>query len=216
MDFDQIDKHLKGLPFIPSDRARTLYRFIVENECQDILELGFAHGKSTCYLAAAVHKLGSGSVMTMDKEAARERSPNLETLLGQTGLGDWVQPVYAARSFTWELMKVIEAATVNGRCQPRFDFCFLDAGHTWDITGFAFFLVEKLLRPGGWLLFDDLQWTMASSPTEAVRKRAVQVGEEEATTAQVGKVFSLLVETHPGFDRFRIDRGNWGWARKRS
>ena len=163
MDFDQIDRHLKALPFIYSSRARSLYDFVIENECRDILELGFAHGKSSCYLAAAVQELGSGSVLTIDLETSRSRSPNIETLLEQTGLSDWVQPVYATRSFTWELMKVIESATVDGRCRPRFDFCFLDAGHTWDTTGFGFFLVEKLLKPGGWLLFDDLRWTMASS-----------------------------------------------------
>ena len=119
MGFDRVDRHLKGLPFISSSRARSLYNFVVENGCRDILELGFAHGKSTCYLAAAVQELGSGSVVSMDKESARGRSPNLETLLEQTGLSSWVQPVYAARSFTWDLMKIIEKATANGRCRPR-------------------------------------------------------------------------------------------------
>lgn len=215
MDFDQIDEHLTGLPEISSSRARSLYDFVVENECRDILELGFLHGKSTCYLAAAVEELGSGSVLTMDREIAKKRRPNIETLLEQTGLHGWVRPVYAAHSFTWELMKVIEASTLDGCCRPRFDFCFLDGGHTWDVTGFAFFLVEKLLKPGGWLLFDDLRWTMARARSPSVQKRAAQLSEEEATTAQVGKVFNLLVKTHPGFDSFRIDGGSWGWARKR-
>ena len=155
------------------------------------------------------------SVLAAIRELRSEFSARMDGLLGQTGLSSWVQPVYATRSFTWDLMKVIETATVNGRCRPRFDFCFLDAGHTWDVTGFAFFLIEKMLKPGGWVLFDDLRWTMASSPTPNVRKRAAQLSEEEATTAQVGKVFSLLVKTHPGFDSFRIDGGDWGWARKR-
>ena len=216
MGFDRIDSQLDGLPFISSDRARSLYDFVIENECRDILELGFAHGKSSCYLGAAVQELGSGSVLTMDLAKARQRSPNIETLLEQTGLSEWVRPIYANRSFTWELMKVIEAATVDGRCRPRFDFCYLDAGHTWDVTGFGFFLVEKLLRPGGWLLFDDLRWTMANSPNPSVREQAARVGEEEATTAQVGKVFSLLVEQHTGFGNLRVDKGNWGWAQKRT
>lgn len=216
MGFDRIDSQLDGLPFISSRRARSLYEFVVENDCRDILELGFAHGKSSCYLGAAVRELGSGSVLTMDLEGARDRSPNIEALLERTGLGAWVRPVFAGRSFTWELMKVIEASTVDGRCRPRFDFCYLDAGHTWDVTGFGFFLVEKLLRPGGWLLFDDLRWTMAGSPNPSVLQRAARVSEEEANTAQVGKVFSLLVEQHPGFGNCRIDEGNWGWAQKRA
>ena len=214
MEFGQIDRHLEGLPFISSSRARTLYDVILEEECRDVLELGFAHGKSSCYLGAAVEELGSGSVLTMDREGSRRREPNIETLLEQTGLTRWVQPVYCRGSFTWELMKLIEAATVDGRCQPRFDFCFLDAGHTWDVTGFGFFLVEKLLRPEGWLLFDGLRWTMAGSPTPSVQQQAEVVGEEEATTAQVEKVFSLLVETHPEFGNCWVDKGGWGWAQK--
>lgn len=90
----------------------------------------------------------------------------------------------------------------------EFEFVFIDGGHTWDVTGFAFFLADRMLRPGGWILFDDLDWTIRASRSLTDSN----VPEEEATTAQVGLVFDLLVspvcETHRD--------GKWGWARKPS
>jgi predicted O-methyltransferase YrrM len=57
---------------------------------------------------------------------------------------------------------------------PRFDLCYLDGAHNWFVDGLAFFLVHRLLKPGGWIIFDDVDWTYESSPTlkdtEDVRK----------------------------------------------
>ena len=41
---------------------------------------------------------------------------------------------------------------------------FLDGSHNFDIDGLAVVLAEKLLRPGGWLLLDDLDWTYEQNP----------------------------------------------------
>src|SRR5258707_1117285 len=75
-------------------------------------------------------------------------------LLARLGLAGFVDVVHARRSYTWELMRLIESRVVEGRCRPFFDLCFVDGAHTWDTDGLAFFLVEKLLRPGGWVVFD--------------------------------------------------------------
>ena len=40
------------------------------------------------------------------------------------------------------------------------------AASVWFI-GFAFFLVDRLLAPGGWMVFDDMDWTFASSMRRA-------------------------------------------------
>ena len=42
---------------------------------------------------------------------------------------------------------------------PKFDFCYIDGGHNWSDTGFAFFLVDRLLKSNGIIVFDDLDWT---------------------------------------------------------
>jgi predicted O-methyltransferase YrrM len=207
--FEDVDAAVSHTKFMTTKQGQTVYRFIIENRLGRVLELGFAHGKSTCYLAAAVDELGGDAhVLTMDIASARDRKPNIVELLARCGLSKWVTPVFAARSFTWELMKLLEKDP-----QPRFDFVYMDGGHTWDVTGFGFLLVDRLLSPGGWILFDDLDWTVASSPSIADAAWAKKLSDEERRTPQVRKVFELLVCTHAGYSEFR-EHDSWGWARK--
>lgn len=213
MEFDQVAEAVGRVPHTPPEMGRRLYDFVSSVRASRILELGFAHGVSACYLAAAVASHG-GSVLTIDNRSALERDPPIHELLRRTGLEHVVQPVVAARSYTWELMKLVEGQSTMGRCIPIFDFAFIDGAHSWETDGLAFFLVEKLLMPGAWLLFDDLDWTYASSPTLRATEWVRQMPEDERSTPQIGKVFDLLVRQHPGFDSHRIE-GSWGWARKR-
>ncbi len=211
MRFEEIDQTIGSLFGISQDRARILYEWIIEHNIQNILELGFAHGKSSLYMAAALDEIGSGSITTIDFQDARKRKPNISTLMTQAGLDRYIKPVYAERSYTWELMKLIESNTYRNSCNPIFDFCFIDGGHTWYPTGYAFFLVEKLIKPKGWVLFDDLSWTIEEGMPEEFKRN---IPEEERKTAQVEKVFSLLVRQHPNFKNIKDD-GKWGWAQKK-
>ncbi len=127
--------------------------------------MGFLHGKSSAYLAAILEDLGRGHLTTIDRKAAQEFEPNIFNTLERVGLSHRVTPIFAHRSHTWELCKMIQSGQ-----GPRFDFCYFDGGHTWDVTGFGFVLVDLLLKPGGWILFDDLDWTIAHS---LVRKTKV-------------------------------------------
>lgn len=209
MKFEDVDAAVVGTKFMSTRQGRTVYRFIVENKLARVLELGFAHGKSTCYLAAAADELGGDAhVMTMDLATAIERKPNIHQLLDRCRLAARVTPVFAQTSYTWELMKLLERDP-----QPRFDFVYIDGGHTWDVTGFGFLLVDRLMASGGWVLFDDLDWTLAKSPSQMANPRIMKLPQEQLTTPQVRKVFELLVRTHPGYvDAYESE--GLGWARK--
>jgi hypothetical protein len=100
---------------------------------------------------------------------------------------------------------------LTAKSPPSWDFVFLDAGHTWDVTGFAFFLVDRMLNLGGWLLFDDLNWSIASSSSLS-GDYWDKLPQEEREAQQVGMVFDLLVAGDHRYET-RID-GNWGWAQK--
>ncbi len=207
MNFEAVSDVVDGHPHMKKKRGREVYDHVVKHECRDILELGTYHGVSTCYLAAAVEELGSGRVTTMDRTEAGRLEPNVYSLLEACGLTPLVDVVLAERSFTWELKKVLELPE-----RPQFDFVFLDAGHMWDVTGFAFFLVDLLLKPGGWLLFDDLNWSVASSPSVGTASWTKDLPREEREAQQVRAVFDVLVARDARYET-RID-GNWGWARK--
>lgn len=214
MLFKDVAKILKDVPFMSILDGKIIYDFIRKGGFQNILELGFGHGTSTCYLAAALDENKSGLITTMDNQLAKDRKPNIFTLLEKTNLNDYVKPIFADTSYTWELMKIIERQTIQGICKPIFDFCFIDGAHTWEVDGLAFFLVEKLLKPGGWILFDDLYWTFAKSPSLKNTKLVQEMPEDQKTTPQVERIFSLLVSQHQNFENIKIYK-EWGWVQKK-
>lgn len=211
MKLEQISRLVGDVPYMPPDDGRIIYEFVRQSKVEHCLELGFAHGTSSCYIAAALDENGGGYLTTIDNQSALQRYPNIQHLLDKTGLQQYVRPIFAETSYNWELMKILEQSTHNGQCEPQFDFCFIDGAHSWEVDGLAFYLVDKLLKPGGWILFDDLYWTYQEHPDADWAK---QIPGEQRRTAQIEKVFSLLVVSHPDFDEFSI-KGSWGWARKR-
>jgi predicted O-methyltransferase YrrM len=214
--FDEVAAILDGIPDAqPPPAGRRLYDFVRMERPARLLELGFGHGTSTCYFAAALAANGEGTITTIDVGEALERTPSLDDLLDRTGLRSYVRPIVAERSYSWELMKLVEGASNRGRCVPQFDFCFVDGAHHWDTDALAFFLVEKLLTPGAWLLFDDLYWTFAASRTLRDTPAVRAMPDEERTAPHVAKVFELLVRQHERFDTCRTE-GWWGWAHKRA
>lgn len=210
MYLNQVLATVAGIPHMSPERGKEIYEFVRQERPNSILELGFAHGVSACYLGAALKDNGSGRLTTIDVQAARERDPHIEELLDAAGLLDWVSPIYTPTSYTWELMRMLERQQGG---QWMFDFAFIDGAHSWFVDGLAFFLVDKLLKPGGWILFDDLDWTYATSPTLGATDFVRSMPADEQSTPQVGQVFDLLVRQHPGYCDVRTDRA-WGWARK--
>ena len=190
MKFETVAARLDGLKFTQPREGRELYDFILRNAVQSILEIGFHHGVSTCYMAAALHEQGRGHIITLDQFGSRDKDPNLPELLAEFGLSDYVTPVFAERSYTWELYKLLAADP-----RPTFDFCFHDADHTWDTTSLAFFCMDKMLRPDGWMLFDDYGFTIEGSKS-AMRQKRGKWPREERQTPAVAEVFRLLVAEH--------------------
>ena len=77
-----------------------------------------------------------------------------------------------------------------------------------------FFLVDKLLKPGGWIIFDDMFWTFESSPALKNTSRVKNMPEDEKSIPHIGQVFNLLVKTHPNYHNFEIHK-SWGIAQKK-
>ena len=191
---------------IAPERGVELYRFIREHRPRSCLELGVGHGVSALYIGAALEANGAGTLTTVDRQSAQGRTPPARDVIEQAGLSARIDVVYEATSYTWFLHDALRAQlAADGRVEPRYDFVFIDGAHTWDVDALAFSLTDRLLRPGGWLLFDDLDWRLdARWPSVPPGQRAL---------AQVTEIWDLLVVTHPDYDTFRSD-GQWGWARK--
>lgn len=213
--FDEVVDRLEGVKFTTPKNGRVLYDFILDNKIEDILEIGFHHGVSTCYQAAALAERGSGHIVTLDHQISRDKDPNLPQLLDEFGFAEYVTPVFAERSYTWELYRLLAETPADRRSRQQVDFMFHDADHTWDSTSLAFFLGDLMLRPSGWMLFDDYRWTIQASEAAMNQERG-KWPEAERRTPAVREVFRLLIEPHLDYQEpILTNYGNWAWVQKR-
>ncbi len=199
MKFNDIQCVLKNIPYMSVQQGKFLHEFILENNIKNILELGTANGTGTCYMASALDKNKDGKVTTIDKLAVNNRSPNVQELGQKFNPMTYINPIIANSTYNWELMKLIDQNTVNGKCKPIFDFCYIDGAHNFEIDCCAFFLVDKLLKPNSFLLFDDLYWTYAKSPSLKNTDFVKKMTNEEKNTPHIKKLVELIVLPHPNY-----------------
>jgi predicted O-methyltransferase YrrM len=205
-----------GVPFMSVEQGRIVYSHVRATKPAEVLELGTAHGVGAAYLAAGLEDTGAGRLVTVDFAGAAYDPPPGE-VLARAGVASRVEVVRRYSTYTWWLKEEVAARSdAHGNCEPRFDFVYLDGAKNWTIDGLAVVLVEKLLRPGGWLLIDDLDWTYADDPrreaTDGIVHRSLS--EPERTQPHLRAVFELIVAQHPSFTELRVQDEWWGWARK--
>jgi SAM-dependent methyltransferase len=219
MNLETVKSHVAGVPYILDEMASDLHSFILQEQPLECLELGFGHGASSCYIAAALDELGRGKLTAVDLLSGLEwQNPSIEELLEWTGLSHRVEIHREKTGYTWFLKKQIEKQTFNNQCIPIFDFCFIDGAKHWTTDAAAFFLVDKLLKPGGWLVFDDLRWNFQRKVDEGKTNLdgipLSNMGIKELTQPHIELIFKLLVMQHPDYSHFRIKDEWWAWAKK--
>ncbi|MES1941151.1 hypothetical protein T5B8_12973 [Salinisphaera sp. T5B8] len=218
MKFKQAAALLDNVPHISRHSARILYDFLLSEKPTDCLELGFAHGASSGYIAAALDELGTGALTSVDLESSAEFETTIEKTLDRLNLTSYVRIVREVNSYNWFLKKQIEAQTQNGVCVPCYDFIFIDGAKNWTIDGLAFFLADKLLRPGGWILLDDYGWRYADAiergktRSDGVTNR--DLSEDQIAEPNIAAIFNLLVAQHPCYTDLKVQDQSWAWARK--
>lgn len=207
---EEVEARWTGVPYMRLRQATFLRDFLREHQLTELLELGFFQGKSTAFFAAMLEEMGEGHITSCDLANAAMREPSIHDLIEDLGLEHRVTAHFATRSFTWDLCKMLERPT-----PPQFDFCYIDGAHTWDGTGFAFLLVDLLLKPGGWVVFDDLDWTIAASEERSgPKKNWASYDDDEKGAPQVRKAFELLVPSRGYTDIHEEKSFRWGIARK--
>jgi len=209
MSPEEVFARIGNVPYMRLPQGRMFHDFILINELRCGLELGFLHGVSTAYLAGAIDELEGGSLTLIGSVASRDRVPNVERLLGLTGLSHLVTIHYEPTSFNWRLMRLLEENRYE-----TFDFCYINVAHTWYEAGLAFCLAERLVRPGGWIVFNDLRYTFRESRSKDDH-RVKRMPADEQSIPQVERVFTLLAQANPYFGFYRRV-GRFGFAQKRS
>ncbi len=219
MTFHDIQSKVGAVPYITKENARFLYDLILREKIGSILELGVAHGTATCVMAAALDELGQGRITAVDLiEAEKEFDPSPEIQLSACGFSDRVDIRRMQSGYTWFLHDAIVENTVNDVCTPVYDLIVIDGPKNWTIDGAAFFMADKLLKPGGWIIFDDVHWTYAEADTRRDSTDGIthcSLSVEERCTPHILHVVDYLVKQHPSYGEITVleDR-DWAVARK--
>ena len=165
-----------------------------------MLELGTAHGVGAAYMAAAGAHVTTVDFAGAGYDPRPRRSPRRPGVCRAGRDRARVLLLHVVAEGT-----VAARSDAHGNVEPCFDFVYLDGAKNWTIDGLAVILIEKLLRPGGWLLMDDLEWTYAQDPgreaTDGIVHR--ELSEPERTEPHLRAVFDLIVAQHPSFTELR-------------
>jgi len=136
------------------EQALYMRDLILKYKCKSLCELGTFHGKSSVYIGSVLEELGMGHLYTFDKS---QMTPSVIDLLKEFNLENFVTPIISVEGYTWDLSDIIQ------KRELKFDFCYIDGGHTFESTGLAFILIDLLLEPNGIIVFDDINWTIVKS-----------------------------------------------------
>ncbi len=129
------------------DVGLTLYNLVRETNSENTLEVGMAYGLSTLHICQAHHDKGAGGHTAIDpSQRSKWRSIGLLNL-SRAGLDNFFT-FYENPSY-----EILPQLLRNGE---RYDFVFVDGLHLFDYTLVDFFYTDKLLKSGGFVMFDDL------------------------------------------------------------
>jgi predicted O-methyltransferase YrrM len=168
--------------------TRTL-AFINDTDSRTIAEIGVYEGETSLKLAEYLN--GEGELHIFDFDDRVETVTRLLEERGHTNVVAHGNSRKLMDSYNWSLMKLLRE-----RETPLFDYVFIDGAHTWAVDALAFLLVDRLLKVGGYVDFDDYLWTLGGSPTLNPRvfpATAAMYTEEQISQSQVQLVVSLLV-----------------------
>lgn len=168
---------------------RGTLKFLKTTSCREIVELGVGTGSTSVQFARYLN--GRGILHLFDFESRLTSVRNRLATAGFQNVRTYGSTSALLDSYNWQLMKLVK---VNR--DPIFDYVFIDGAHSWSIDGFAFLLIDRLLRPGGYIDFDDYNWTISKSRTlnpKSFPQVMKLYSMEQIETAQVKLIIDLLV-----------------------
>lgn len=164
--------------------------FLASTSCRVIAEVGIYEGHTSRQIAEFL--AGDGELHLFD---FADRVDEVMAQLNKAGYHNIVGYGNSRKlldSYNWSLMRVLQQNRT-----PIYDYVFLDGAHVWALDALAFFLIDRLLKPGGYIDFDDYGWSLAISPAlnpVDFPKTAELYTSEQIQERQVAIVVDLLVK----------------------
>ncbi len=161
---------------------------------RDYAELGVYKGQTAMAVASLIQPNATLHLFDFSSRCM-EATASIRKSVPAARIRQWGNSTKLMDSYNWSLALAMQQGV-------EFDFVLIDGAHTWHHDGFAFFLVDKMLRPGGIILFDDIDWGIAGSAAlnaDAFPASGDYYTEEQMNIRQVQMVIDFLVRPHPAY-----------------
>mgnify|MGYP000356764213 CR=1 FL=1 len=113
-------------------------------------------------------------------------------------------------SYSWTLARMLrECRTLQ--VDGLFDFVFLDGAHSFHHDAPAALALKDLLKPGGYLLFDDYDWTFKISPTmnpDVNPAILEQYSDDQIAVPHVRTICEVFFDGDPRWEKVDIGYGS--------
>jgi predicted O-methyltransferase YrrM len=131
-------------------QGRGIRQLIVAEQAVRTFEVGFALGLSTLNIAAGLCEVGTPGAThtTIDPTEAVAWGDAGRRLVEQAALDELVEIVVESSH------SILPRWCAEGRCD--FDIAFIDGDHRFDPCFVDVFFAERLVRPGGLIILDDM------------------------------------------------------------
>ena len=114
-------------------------------------------------------------------------------------------------SYSWKLALWFRELRNAGKSGRVFDFVYLDGAHDFFHDTAATAVLKRMIKPGGYLVFDDMYWTFGASPTMNPKKRpetGLDYTPEQLVIPHVELVVDILMRPDRGWEQVFLDPDN--------
>lgn len=181
---------------------RATAEFVRTTGARCIAEIGIYQGDTSELLAE--HLGGDGELHLFDFDHRVERVIKRLHEAGHRNIVGHPNSEKVMDSYNWSLMKVLRDYP-----EPLFDYVFLDGAHTWPLDALAFCLVDRLIKPAGYIDFDDYDWSLQQSPTMRPETNPVTAElytQEQIEVSHVRLIVDLLVRRSSRYEEVVKDK----------
>jgi SAM-dependent methyltransferase len=155
-------------------------------------EIGIGIGATTVEVARLLNHRGSMLLFSREHEV-RELTADLANLGFTNVNGTWGSPKNTFSGYHFELAYGFSRGEL-----PEFDLAYIDGGHVYHLDAPAACVLKELCKPGGYMIFDDWNWSLAKSAGLNPQKRpatAVEYDARQITECQVQLVCKTVMDT---------------------
>ncbi len=102
-------------------------------------------------------------------------------------------------SYFWTIGRMRLAQGPEEAAAGTWDAVYLDGSHTYPADAPTTCLLKEMVTPGGYLVLDDVFWSMAASPTSNNARNRERYTDEQMEANHVEMIVKLFMRTDPRF-----------------